>query len=59
MLHGTGHWPEEGIFMYAAISMDLKLFLISKMFFVYCFFFFFRERKCDSKASSVFSPPPR
>lgn len=40
MLHGTGHWPEEGIFMYAAISMDLKLFLISKMFFVYCFFFF-------------------
>lgn len=58
MLHGTGHWPEEGIFMYAAISMDLKLFLMSKMFFVYCFFFFL-ERKCDSKASSVFSPPPR
>lgn len=37
MPHGTGHWPEEGIFMYSAISMNLKLFLMSEML---LFFFF-------------------
>lgn len=38
MLHGTGHWPEEGIFMYSAIGMNLKLFLMSKMGFLQFFF---------------------
>lgn len=44
MLHGTGHWPEEGIFMDSAISVDLKLFLMSKMIFVIVLFFSLFEK---------------